>query len=70
MSNERIWYAVNRVTGRDLIIGGIAVVIAAVCIYLFGQGINPSYAAAILLVVLVGSVLVMVVDSIRAERSM
>lgn len=25
MSNEKIWYAVNRVTGRDMIAAGIAV---------------------------------------------
>ena len=27
LSNEKIWYAVNRVTGRDMIAAGIAVLI-------------------------------------------
>lgn len=68
LSDVEIWYAVNRVTGRDLIIGGIAVIVTAIAIFLFGQSIHPDYAAAILLAVLVLSVVLMVVNSIRAER--
>jgi len=70
LSDERIWYAVNRVTGRDLIIGGVAVVVAAAGIHLFGQSLAPTHAAAILLTVLVASVIVMVIDSLLAERTM
>ena len=34
--NERIWYAVNRVTGRDMIAAGIAVLISSVVVFLLG----------------------------------
>ena len=70
LSNERIWYAVNRVTGRDLIIGGVAIVLAALGIYLFGQRLSPNHAAIILLAILVSSVVVMVINSLLAQRTM
>lgn len=70
LSNERIWYAVNRVTGRDLIISGIAIVFAALGIALFGQALDPNRATIILLAVLVSSVVVMVINSLLAQRSM
>jgi len=34
MSNERIWYVVNRVTGRDMIAAGIAVLIGSFVVFL------------------------------------
>jgi uncharacterized membrane protein len=64
LSDEKIWYAVNRVTGRDLIIGGVAVVVTALGIYLFGQALDPNRSATILLAVLVSSVVVMVINSL------
>ena len=70
LSNERIWYAVNRVTGRDLIIGGVAVVLAALVIHLFGQALDPNRATTILLAILVSSVVVMVINSLLAQRTM
>jgi uncharacterized membrane protein len=70
LSDERIWYAVNRITGRDLIIGGVAVVITAIGIQFFGQSLDPHHARTILLTVLVVSVIVMVINSLLAERRM
>jgi uncharacterized membrane protein len=70
LSDERIWYAVNRVTGRDLIIGGVAVVITSVGIHFFGQSLDPHHATTILLTVLVVSVIVMVINSLLAQRTM
>lgn len=70
LSDEKIWYAVNRVTGRDLIIGGIAVVITSAAIHFFGQSLEPTHAARILLTVLVASVIVMVINSLVAQRTM
>ena len=70
LSNDKIWYAVNRVTGRDLIIGGAAVVVTALGIFLFGQALDPNRATMILLTVLVSSVVVMVINSLLAQRTM
>lgn len=70
LSNKEIWYAVNRVTGRDLVIGGVAVIFTAFAVFIFGRSIHPPYAAAILLAVLVLAVVLMVVDSLRTQRTM
>ena len=70
LSDEKLWYAVNRVTGRDLIIGGVAVVVTALGIYLFGHALDPNRATIILLAVLVSSVVVMVINSVLAQRTM
>ena len=45
MSDERIWYAVNRITGRDLIGAGIFLMVSSVLVYIFGDHVNPDYAA-------------------------
>lgn len=70
LSDERIWYAVNRITGRDLIIGGVALVITAVGVHFFGQSLDPHHATMILLTMLVVSVIVMVINSLLAQRTM
>lgn len=70
MSNEWIWYAVNRVTGRDLIGAGVFLVISSIVIYIFGDRVNPDYAVIVLLAIMISSVTVMVVNSIRAQNRM
>ena len=37
LSDERIWYAVNRVTGRDLIVGGACIFAAALAALAAGR---------------------------------
>jgi uncharacterized membrane protein len=70
LSDEKIWYAVNRVTGRDLIIAGVLVVISSLAVFLLGRRLNPTHAAPILLSVLVLSVAGMVVNSLTAQNRM
>ena len=70
LSNDTIWYAVNRVCGRDLIAGGVAVIVACIAIVLFGQSLPPTRIAMVLLSILVLSTIVMVVDSLRAQQSL
>lgn len=70
LSDVNIWYAVNRITGRDLIVAGIAVVVTAVGVFIFGGSINPTYATVIPLVVAVVSVLLMAINSLRIQRFM
>jgi uncharacterized membrane protein len=70
LSDERIWYAVNRVTGRDLIIGGACIFAAALAALAAGRAMNPSARAIVLLSVLVLSVIWMAVDSRRVSRRM
>ena len=70
LSDERIWYAVNRVTGRDLIATGIAVLISSFVVFLVRTQINSTLAAALLLSVLIIGVAIMVVDSLKTQKRM
>ena len=70
LSNEKVWYAVNRVTGRDLTAGGIALVASSLALLVFGKGMNPDLAVLALLFILLLSVAIMAVDSYRAQKRM
>ena len=70
LSDERIWYAVNRVTGRDLIATGIAVLITSLIVFLLRTEMNSTLALAILLSVLIVGVAIMVVDSLKTQKQM
>lgn len=70
LSDERIWYAVNRVTGRDLIATGIAVLITSLIVFLLRTEMNSTLAVAILLSVLIVGVAIMVVDSLKTQKQM
>ena len=70
LSDEKVWYAVNRVTGRDIVAGGIALVACSLALLLFGRGMNPTHAVLALLFVLLLSVVIMAVDSHRAQKRM
>ncbi|HEV2761807.1 MAG TPA: SdpI family protein [Pyrinomonadaceae bacterium] len=67
LSDKKVWYAVNRVTGRDIIAGGIALVAGSLALLIFGRGMNPDHAVLALLFILLLSV-VMAVDSHRAQK--
>lgn len=70
LSDERVWYAVNRVTGRDLVAAGVALVAVSLALFVFGRGMNPTQAVLALLSVLLLSVAVMAADSHRAQKRM
>ena len=68
LSDKKIWYAVNRVTGKYMIVTGILVIISALVVFIFGAGMNPTYAAIILLAILVCATIGVVVNSIRTLK--
>jgi uncharacterized membrane protein len=68
LSDEKVWYAVNRVTGRDLVAAGIAVVTCSLLLLTFGRGMNPTHAVLALLFVMLLSVVIMAVDSHSAQK--
>ncbi len=70
LSDEKVWYAVNRVTGRALVAAGIAVIASSLALLVFGRGLNPDHAVLVLLLVLLLSVAIMAVDSYRAQKRM
>jgi uncharacterized membrane protein len=69
LSDEAIWYAVNRVTGRDLIVAGLLVLVASLLVFPFRHQINENYAIGILLATLLLSVVRMVIHSFQALKS-
>jgi uncharacterized membrane protein len=70
LSDEKIWYAVNRVTGRDMILGGAVISATALALLAFGREMNPTARAIVLLSVLVLSVVAMAVDSRKVSSRM
>ena len=70
LSDEKIWYAVNQVTGKDMILIGILVIISSLAVFIFGRGLRPNYATVILLSVMVLSTAGMVVNSFRVLKHM
>ena len=70
LSDEKVWYAVNRVTGRDLAAGGIALIAGSLALLLLGRGTNPTHAVLALLFILLLSVVVIAVDSHGAQKRM
>jgi uncharacterized membrane protein len=70
LSDEKIWYVVNRVTGRDMIAAGIAVLISSLVVFVLRGQMNSDFAATVLLVVLILSVGAMVVNSLKAQKRM
>jgi uncharacterized membrane protein len=70
LSDEKIWYAVNRVTGRDLIAAGVAVVAVSFLLLAFGRGMNPDRAVLILLFVMLLPLVIMAVDSHSAQKQL
>jgi uncharacterized membrane protein len=70
LSDEKIWYAVNRVTGRDLIVGGAIIIAAALVTLAVGRNMNPTARAIVLLSVMMLSVVAMAVDSLKVSRRM
>jgi uncharacterized membrane protein len=70
LSDEKIWYAVNRVTGRDLTVGGAIIIAAALVTLAVGRNMNPTARAIVLLSVMMLSVVAMAVDSLKVSRRM
>ena len=70
LSDEKIWYVVNRATGQDMILAGILIIFSSLAVFMFGSKMNPGNAAVVLLSVLILSTAGMLVDSLRILRRM
>jgi len=54
-ADEHIWYQANAVTGRDLIVVGVVVLLAAILLPRLGLGPSPAYTIACGGILAVGS---------------
>jgi uncharacterized membrane protein len=70
LSDEKIWYAVNRVTGKDMILIGILVIISSLALFIFGRSLSSNHATVILLSLVIFATVGMVVNSFRVLKQM
>ena len=68
LTDEELWYAVNRVTGRDLIAAGIALVMSSLVVFMLTGRMDSTLATLILLTVAIIAIVIMVVNSLRAQK--
>ena len=70
LSDEKIWYAVNRVTGQDIILAGVIVIISSVVVFAFGSVLSSNAATVMMLSVILLSVAGMAVHSFKVSSRM
>jgi len=56
LSDPKIWYGANRISGRDFLVSGVLVLVSSIAMLVFGQGVNPDHAVITLLSVMLLSV--------------
>lgn len=61
MSNKEIWYKTNRYVGRDFIVAGIIVIIAALVVLMFQINFNVIATTFILTIVLIVPIIVIII---------
>lgn len=70
LSDEKIWYAVNRVAGKDMILAGAVVIVSSSILLLFAGRISLARATAVLVMATLLSVTWMVVHGYSVLRRM
>ena len=53
LSDPKIWYAINHISGRDLLIAGALISLGSVATLFLGQGLQPQQVALILLLLMI-----------------
>jgi uncharacterized membrane protein len=66
LADEKVWYAVNRVAGRDMIEAGVAIVFASLAVLAYGRGLNANLAAVVLLSVTMLGVVRMAMRGVKS----
>jgi uncharacterized membrane protein len=53
LSDPKIWYAINRLSGIDLLLAGALISLGSVAMLFLGQGLQPQQVALVLLLLMV-----------------
>jgi uncharacterized membrane protein len=53
LSNSKIWYAINRISGIDLLIAGALISLGSLAMLFLGQALKPQQVALALLLLMV-----------------
>ena len=56
LSDPKIWYEANRISGKDFLISGLLILVASLVMLAFGRDVNPDHVVITLLSVLLLSV--------------
>lgn len=53
LSDPKVWYAINRLSGIDLLLAGVLITLGSVAMLFLGQGLQPRQVALALLLLVV-----------------
>jgi uncharacterized membrane protein len=70
LSDERVWYAVNRVCGKDMVVAGIVVIVASLALFASRGAIATELIPRIMTAVVLLSVLVVFIHCSSVLRRM
>jgi uncharacterized membrane protein len=70
LSNPKIWYEVNRISGHDLFIAGALITIASLTMLAFAQRWDPRNVAVTLLAVMILSLVGVALHGFQVLRTM
>ena len=68
LSDQKIWYAVNRVTGKSMIMGGLLMMATSTLMFALRKSLRPDYAAMLVTAVLLLCTAFLVINSLRAQK--
>lgn len=68
LSDPKIWYAVNRVTGKTMIESGVLMMAAALLMFALRNSLRPEYVAVGVIVLTVLSTVFFVISSLRTQK--
>ena len=70
LTNETVWYAVNRVTGADMVASGIAIIAVSLVMMALRGFITPDAAIMVVLATMIASALYMAIHGFMALRKL
>ncbi len=68
LGDQKIWYAVNRVTGKSMMTGGVLMMATSILIFALRKSLRPDYTAILVIAVLLVCSAFLVINSLRAQK--
>jgi uncharacterized membrane protein len=70
LSDPKIWYEVNRISGNDLLIAGALITCSSVTMFVLAQDWNPEHVALTLFLIMIFSLVGVLVHGLIVVRRM
>ena len=70
LSNPKIWYEINRLSGADLFIAGALITVSSLAMLAFAQRLQPEVVASTLLIVMIVSLVGVLLHGLAVLRKM